>query len=143
MSAMRFPCLVSALACVLLLSGCVDKGDQASTAGAQNGKPGTSGPGDQVQKTDIVIGKGKDVAEPGDTVWVLYKGTLKDGTVFDSNYDPTKDPLTFTIGMRQMIAGWDLGVPGMRVGGKRKLHIPSELAYGAAGKDPIPPNTDL
>jgi FKBP-type peptidyl-prolyl cis-trans isomerase len=82
-------------------------------------------------------------AKNGDTVVVDYTGWLSDGTKFDSSRDRGQ-PLTFTIGVGTVIKGWDEGVVGMKVGGKRKLVIPSELAYGRHGRENvIPPNAEL
>ncbi len=91
---------------------------------------------------DITIGTGK-AAENGDKLTVNYKGTLTDGKQFDSSYDRNQ-PFEFTLGQGQVIAGWDQGLLGMKVGGKRKLTIPPELGYGSqgAGAD-IPPNSTL
>jgi len=98
--------------------------------------------GGELQKEDIVVGKGA-VAEPGDTVTVNYVGTLADGAKFDSSYDRNK-PFTFTLGKGDVIQGWDLGLVGMKEGGKRKLTIPPNLGYGAQGAgDAIPPNSTL
>lgn len=77
---------------------------------------------------DIKEGIGSEV-KSGDTIVLNYKGTLTDGTQFDSSYERGK-PFTTQIGVGQVIKGWDLGVIGMKVGGKRKLTIPPELAYG-------------
>jgi FKBP-type peptidyl-prolyl cis-trans isomerase len=90
---------------------------------------------------DLVVGTGATAAA-GDTVTVNYVGTLQNGTKFDSSYDRNQ-PLTFRLGAGQVIAGWDQGVPGMRVGGRRKLSIPPSLAYGTSGYGPIPPNATL
>jgi len=79
-----------------------------------------------------------DKAQAGDAVEVHYTGWLKDGTKFDSSVDRGK-PFTFKLGARQVIKGWDEGVAGMRVGGKRKLIIPSDLAYGDEGRPPVIP----
>ena len=94
-------------------------------------------------KEDIVVGNGAE-AVPFSTVRVHYTGWLKTGVKFDSSRDRGK-PLSFTIGAREVIRGWDLGVSGMRVGGKRRLVIPPELGYGAsgAGGGVIPPNATL
>jgi peptidylprolyl isomerase len=86
--------------------------------------------------TDLVIGVGREV-KVGDRVRVLYEGTLDDGTVFDTTTG--RGAATFPIGEGALIKGWDLGIPGMKVGGKRKLVIAPDLAYGrtrAVGKIP-------
>jgi len=90
---------------------------------------------------DLVIGSGATAAI-GDTVTVNYVGTLTNGTKFDSSYDAGK-PFPFRIGAGQVIAGWDQGVPGMRVGGKRRLTIPPSLAYGSTARGAIPANSTL
>ena len=92
---------------------------------------------------DITVGTGAS-PKPGQTVSVRYTGTLLDGTKFDSSYDRGQAPFTFTLGARQVIPGWDEGVATMKVGGKRRLVIPSTLAYGATPPTPaIPPNATL
>ena len=98
--------------------------------------------GDDLKIEDIKVGEGQEV-KSGDTVVIDYKGTLLDGKQFDSSYDRGQ-PFETQIGVGQVIRGWDLGVVGMKVGGKRKLTIPPELAYGerGAGAD-IPPNATL
>ena len=90
---------------------------------------------------DLVVGTGATAAV-GDTVTVHYVGTFTNGTKFDSSYDRNQ-PYPFRIGAGQVIAGWDQGVPGMKVGGKRRLTIPPDLAYGSRGQGAIPPNTTL
>jgi FKBP-type peptidyl-prolyl cis-trans isomerase len=90
---------------------------------------------------DEVIGTGTE-AKSGDTVTVHYTGWLTDGTKFDSSVD-RNEPFTFNLGAGEVIAGWDAGVAGMKEGGKRKLTIPPELAYGAQRNGPIPPNATL
>ena len=77
-------------------------------------------------------------------VAILYAGRLTDGTKFDSSADHGGDPLKFQIGDGRMIAGFDEGVKGMRIGGKRKLTVPPDMGYGAAGRPPqIPGNSTL
>lgn len=98
---------------------------------------------DGLQITDEIIGTGAEAAA-GNMVSVNYVGTLSNGTKFDSSYDRGQ-PFSFTLGAGQVIKGWDEGVAGMKVGGKRKLIIPPSLAYGetGAGNGVIPPNATL
>ncbi len=86
------------------------------------------------KKEDILEGKGKEV-KAGDTVVVHYTGWLTDGTKFDSSLD-RHDPFETKIGVGYVIRGWDMGIPGMKVGGKRKLTIPYEYGYGEMGAGP-------
>jgi FKBP-type peptidyl-prolyl cis-trans isomerase len=96
-----------------------------------------------LEKEDTAVGTGRE-AKPGDSVNVQYTGTLLDGTKFDSSYDHGGEPFKFTLGGGQVIKGWDEGVVGMKVGGKRRLRIPSDLAYGERGSPPtIPPGAAL
>jgi FKBP-type peptidyl-prolyl cis-trans isomerase len=91
---------------------------------------------------DEVVGTGAE-AKAGNTVDVHYTGTLKDGTKFDSSKDRGK-PFSFPLGAGRVIKGWDEGVAGMKVGGKRKLIIPPDLAYGKRGAGGvIPPDAEL
>jgi FKBP-type peptidyl-prolyl cis-trans isomerase FkpA len=104
------------------------------------GKP-TKSP-DGLEYWDIKEGTGA-VAKSGDKVKVHYTGWLTDGKKFDSSVDRGQ-PFQFTLGAGQVIKGWDEGVAGMKVGGKRQLKIPSELAYGSRGAaGAIPPNATL
>jgi FKBP-type peptidyl-prolyl cis-trans isomerase FkpA len=90
---------------------------------------------------DLVEGSG-EVAKSGDRVEVHYTGTLTDGTQFDSSVG--RGPFAFPLGAGRVIKGWDEGVAGMKVGGKRKLTIPPDLGYGARGAGGvIPPNAVL
>lgn len=99
--------------------------------------------GANLETTDIQVGTGAE-AVAGKSVTVHYTGTLKsDGSKFDSSLD-RGEPFTFELGVGQVIQGWDQGVAGMKVGGKRKLVIPAALAYGEQSPSPtIPPNSDL
>ncbi len=90
---------------------------------------------------DFVVGEGAS-PETGQSVTVHYTGWLEDGTKFDSSLDRGQ-AFAFTIGMGQVIAGWDEGVATMKVGGRRQLVIPSELGYGEPGRGVIPPNATL
>lgn len=91
---------------------------------------------------DLKMGTGAEV-KSGDTIAINYKGTLLDGTQFDSSYDRGQ-PFETKIGVGMVIEGWDVGVVGMKVGGKRRLTIPSDMAYGPQGVGTIiPPNSPL
>jgi FKBP-type peptidyl-prolyl cis-trans isomerase FkpA len=90
---------------------------------------------------ELVVGTGA-VAEKGRTVSVHYTGWLTDHTKFDSSVDRGQ-PYEFVLGTGAVIAGWDEGLQGMKVGGKRRLTIPPDLGYGAQGNGPIPPNSTL
>jgi|TARA_B100001750_G_C15433323_1_gene559486 peptidylprolyl isomerase/FKBP-type peptidyl-prolyl cis-trans isomerase FkpA len=91
---------------------------------------------------DIKIGEGQEV-EKFNIVTVNYTGLLEDGTKFDSSLNPGRTPFRFTVGAGQVIKGWDEGLIGMKVGGKRKLTIPPELGYGSRDNGPIPANSTL
>lgn len=100
-----------------------------SPEASPSAKPQTMKDGLQIQ--DEVVGTGTE-ALSGKKVTVNYVGTLTDGTKFDSSYD-RNEPFSFTLGAGEVIKGWDEGVAGMKIGGKRKLTIPSNLAYGDNG----------
>jgi FKBP-type peptidyl-prolyl cis-trans isomerase len=92
---------------------------------------------------DVVVGTG-DTAENGDTLSMKYTGKLENGAEFDSTAKHGDQPFKFPLGAGRVIKGWDQGILGMKVGGKRKLTIPPELGYGARGAgDRIPPNSTL
>ena len=92
---------------------------------------------------ELVIGEGTE-AQDYNKVLVNYTGTLEDGSVFDSSLKAGRGPFTFTLGVDSVIKGWDFGVKGMKVGGKRKLTIPSDLGYGDKGAGGvIPPGATL
>lgn len=91
---------------------------------------------------DIMRGEGKEV-KAGDVVILHYRGEFEDGRMFDNSYD-RGEPFSFTFGAGQVIRGMELGLQGMRVGGTRKITIPSDLGYGAAGVEGvIPPSATL
>jgi FKBP-type peptidyl-prolyl cis-trans isomerase len=100
-------------------------------------------PPTKLETEDTKVGTGRE-ARAGDTVHVQYTGTLMNGKKFDSSYDHGGDPFKFTLGKGEVIKGWDQGVAGMKVGGKRKLRIPPDLGYGDKGSPPdIPPGAGL
>jgi FKBP-type peptidyl-prolyl cis-trans isomerase FkpA len=104
-------------------------------------KPLPPGP-DKLEIKDEAVGTGRE-AKTGDEVRVHYTGTLMDGKKFDSSRD-RNEPFKFKLGQGQVIKGWDQGVVGMKVGGKRQLTIPSDLGYGDTGSPPnIPPKAGL
>ncbi|MBN8615806.1 MAG: FKBP-type peptidyl-prolyl cis-trans isomerase [Deltaproteobacteria bacterium] len=95
-----------------------------------------------LEKTDLVVGTGAE-AVAGKKVSVHYVGTLTNGTKFDASHDHG-EPFVFTLGRGQVIRGWDEGVLGMKIGGKRKLVVPADMGYGARGFPPvIPANATL
>ena len=96
----------------------------------------------RVKIEDTEVGSG-DEAIAGKKVSVQYRGTLTDGTEFDSSYSRNSEPLQFVVGAGQMIPGFDYGVRGMKVGGTRTVTIPPELGYGARENGPIPANSTL
>ncbi|MDH5429527.1 MAG: FKBP-type peptidyl-prolyl cis-trans isomerase [Nitrospirota bacterium] len=95
-----------------------------------------------LQYADLAVGTGRE-AHAGETATVHYTGTLVDGTKFDSSKDRNQ-PFSFRLGAGHVIKGWDEGVEGMKIGGTRKLVIPSDLGYGIRGAGAaIPPNATL
>jgi FKBP-type peptidyl-prolyl cis-trans isomerase FkpA len=131
---------IPALGLVLFLASAV-----AGAAPAAPAAPAVQA--QQLKKIDTVVGKGKE-AVAGKTVVVHYTGWLyapkapkQRGQQFDSSVGG--EPFTFPLGMGGVIKGWDQGVAGMKVGGKRTLVIPAELGYGARGAGPIPPGATL
>jgi FKBP-type peptidyl-prolyl cis-trans isomerase FkpA len=128
------PMFVVVLA-VVATAGCSDN-HAPSTLGKAQTHP------DGIKIEDLTVGTGA-VAAPGTMVTVDYTGWLSDGTKFDSSHD-RNDPFRFRLGAGEVIPGWDEGVKGMMVGGKRKLTIPPNLAYGPSGAGGvIPPNATL
>ncbi|PZP23117.1 FKBP-type peptidyl-prolyl cis-trans isomerase [Pseudomonas kuykendallii] len=97
---------------------------------------------DELQVIDLVVGEGKVVVK-GALITTQYHGVLEDGTTFDSSYEKGR-PFQCVIGTGRVIKGWDLGLMGMRVGGKRRLWVPAHLAYGERQVgERIPPNANL
>ncbi len=94
-----------------------------------------------LQYREDAVGEGRE-ARAGDTVSVHYTGTLQNGTKFDSSRDRGQ-PITFPLGAGHVIKGWDEGIAGMKIGGKRTLVIPPELGYGGRDMGPIPANSTL
>jgi peptidylprolyl isomerase len=117
------------------------------TSGALSKEPSVTPPSGaaptKLESKDLIVGTGPE-AKAGDTVTVNYVGVLfKGGKVFDASWN-RHEPFTFTLGKGQVIPGWDQGIPGMKVGGRRELVIPAPLAYGAKGSPPtIPANATL
>jgi len=116
---------------LLTLAACGGGGDTGATPSG----------GGMLVIEDLVVGTGA-TAVTGDTLTVQYVGTLTNGTKFDSSYDRGQ-PYVFQVGVGRVIAGWDQGVPGMKVGGKRRLTIPPSLGYGNQAAGSIPPNSTL
>jgi FKBP-type peptidyl-prolyl cis-trans isomerase len=133
------------LACALALAGCAHT--ERTAPAAATARP--AAPESKVHRLasglvyeDLVVGSGT-MADPGLLTSVHYTGWLLNGTKFDSSYDRGR-PYKFQLGAASVIRGWDEGVKGMRVGGKRKLTIPPDMAYGPEGRAPvIPPNAVL
>jgi FKBP-type peptidyl-prolyl cis-trans isomerase FkpA len=138
--------VVPALALPALLAACGSDGgptDVPSNPAVETYAPalGVSIPqmtkrSDNLYTQDLTVGTGTELAA-GDSLEVRYTGWLVNGSRFDSGTIP------FRIGVQQVIRGWDEGLPGMKVGGKRKLVIGSDWAYGPVGQGPIPPNATL
>lgn len=118
-----------------------DGADQGSLQSAIADASSKNGKLNHMIVDDVVIGDGEKVKK-GDTVTVDYIGTLQNGQEFDNSYK-RGTPFTFTVGEGKVIAGWEQGVVGMQVGGKRILVVPSDLAYGNSGYGPIPGKATL
>ena len=134
---------IAALALALWAGACSKTPDELSSDfKPAQGKPVAPAP-TKLEKEDTAVGSGRE-AKSGDTVHVQYTGMLMNGEKFDSSYDHGGAPFKVTLGKGEVIKGWDEGLVGMKVGGKRKLRIPPDLGYGAQGSPPkIPPNAGL
>jgi FKBP-type peptidyl-prolyl cis-trans isomerase len=139
---MRIWILLSLTLTLTLACACSKRvDDPASTFKPSQAAPEAPGP-TKLEITDDVLGTGK-TAESGKKIKVHYTGTLMNGTKFDSSLDRGQ-PFELVLGQGQVIKGWDQGIVGMKEGGKRKLVIPFDLAYGEAGHPPnIPPKAAL
>jgi FKBP-type peptidyl-prolyl cis-trans isomerase FkpA len=132
------------IAALVALGACSKKVDEVSSDKFKpsEGEPLPPGPA-TLQMEDVKVGTGKE-AHLGDTVKVLYTGTLMNGRVFDSTHNRDDQPSEFKLDEGGLIKGWLDGMKGMKVGGKRKLTIPSDMGYGPGGHPPdIPPNAGL
>jgi FKBP-type peptidyl-prolyl cis-trans isomerase len=125
---------------VLLAVAVAGAGQTTKPGGAMDEKIVTTPSG--LKYVDLVMGTGEEATQ-GQTVIVHYTGWLTDGKKFDSSVD-RGEPFSFPLGAERVIKGWDEGVAGMKVGGKRKLMIPPQLGYGTRGAGGvIPPNAEL
>jgi len=124
------------------LSGTPGSTSSQSTTDTQQVSPQQTNSNAKLQITDEKIGTGAAVKK-GDTVDIKYTGTLTNGTIFDSTDKHGGTPFETQIGVGQVIAGWDQGIIGMKVGGKRKLVIPPSLGYGDQSVGSIPANSTL
>jgi len=164
----RPPLLLACLLLALFAAACGDEPEEEAAAPVQTSTPapttaadlaadiGTAvetkpevakpsgAPPAELQQQDVVEGKGK-AAKPGDTVSVQYVGnSWSTGAQFDASWDRGSEPFAFPLGAGQVIPGWDQGVAGMKVGGRRVLVIPPDLAYGDQSPSPeIAPNETL
>ncbi len=128
---------------MLLLMGCGPKAEtpiakEVEQLKTQNMTEANS----ELQIEVLAEGTGDEVTKSGDMIAVHYTGTLTDGTKFDSSVD-RGEPIEFPLGVGMVIPGWDKGLLDMKVGEKRKLTIPPDMAYGPDGAGPIPPNSTL
>ncbi len=120
----------------------LERADAGSSKPKDNPLASEPRPMSNLEIIDDEIGTGQE-AKAGDKVHVHYTGTLVDGSKFDSSRDRGQ-PFAFTLGVGQVIKGWDQGVKGMKEGGKRRLVIPPDMGYGASGMPPvIPPSAVL
>jgi FKBP-type peptidyl-prolyl cis-trans isomerase len=144
---MRFLPVSGALVLLAVLAACGSRDRGSRSAVGESGDTASdtatmTRTGSGLRYHDLTVGQGAE-ATPGHKVKVHYTGWLLNGKKFDSSRD-RGEPFEFALGAGQVIAGWDEGVVGMKVGGRRKLVIPSDLGYGAGGAPPdIPPGATL
>ena len=124
---MKLKWQIPALALFMLMAGC-SKEDKVMDG--------------ELTIEDIIVGEGTEAVKHS-IVTVNYTGWLEDGSKFDSSLNPGRDPFRFTVGAGQVIQGWDQGIPGMKIGGKRKLTIPPSMGYGNRDNGAIPANSVL
>jgi len=139
-------CSAVAVAMLLTVTAC-KRAEAPATPAAETSGATTGAPAVASQQIDTVVGTGKE-ATSGATAVVNYTGWLYEpaapqqrGKEFDSSVG--REPFSFQVGAGQVIKGWDVGVQGMKVGGKRTLIVPADMGYGAGGAGPIPPNATL
>ena len=131
----KFPLMVAACAAVFSLTAC--------GGGGSDDTPDVVSAPTALKTIDTVVGTGAEAVN-GKKLTVKYTGWLYSTTAADNKGTQFESStFTFTLGVDAVIAGWTQGLPGMKVGGKRTLHIPANLAYGKNGRGPIPPNTGL
>lgn len=145
---MRGTLLTVALCAALGIAGCGGGGDSSSSTVEESIKVKpkvevpSGAPPKQLESIELIEGSGAE-AKAGDNVTVQYVLVdYKSGKEIEASWD-RGEPFTFTLGTGAVIAGWDQGVEGMKVGGRRELIIPPQLAYGAEGSPPIAPNSTL
>ena len=139
-------CSAVAVAMLLTVTAC-KRAEAPATPAVETSGATTGAPAVASQQIDTVVGTGKE-ATSGATAVVNYTGWLYEpaapqqrGKEFDSSVG--REPFSFQVGAGQVIKGWDVGVQGMKVGGKRTLIVPADMGYGAGGAGPIPPNATL